>query len=72
MIPALTPMDIMINSVESLLQLRDVVLARSEEEVCGEIVLRIPISERLRLEIARQALAGYGKTRVASRVSTEI
>jgi hypothetical protein len=36
--------------------LRDVVLARSEEEVCREIVLRIPVSEKLRLEITRQAL----------------
>jgi hypothetical protein len=54
--PALTPQDILINSVESLLQLRDVVLARSEEEVCRELVLRIPVSENLRLQIARQAL----------------
>ena len=54
--PALTPEDILINSAESLLQLRDVVLARSEEEVCRELVLRIPVSENLRLQIARQAL----------------
>jgi hypothetical protein len=38
------------------LQLRDIVLARSEEEVCRELVLRIPVSENLRLQIARQAL----------------
>lgn len=55
-LPALNPPDIIINSLESLLQLRDVVLARSEEEVCRELVLRIPISENLRLQIARQAL----------------
>ena len=55
-LPALNPQDILINSAESLLQLRDVVLARSEEEVCRELVLRIPISENLRLEIAGQAL----------------
>jgi Putative bacterial lipoprotein (DUF799) len=55
-LPALTPEDILINSAESLLQLRDVVLARSEEEVCRELVLRIPVSENLRLQIARQAL----------------
>jgi hypothetical protein len=55
-LPALTPEDILINSAESLLQLRDVELVRSEEEVCGELVLRIPASENLRLEIARQAL----------------
>jgi len=55
-LPALNPQDIVINSLESLLQLRDVVLARSEEEVCRELVLRIPVSENLRLQIARQAL----------------
>ena len=55
-LPALTPQDILINSAESLLQLRDIQLARSEEEVCRELVLRIPVSESLRLEIARQAL----------------
>ena len=55
-LPALTVQDIVINSVESLLQLRDVVLARSEEEVCRELVLRIPVSENLRLQIAQQAL----------------
>jgi hypothetical protein len=54
--PALTPEDILINSAESLLQLRDVVLARSEEEVCRELVLRIPVSENLRLQIVREAL----------------
>jgi Putative bacterial lipoprotein (DUF799) len=64
--PALTPADIILNSAESLLQLRDVVLARSEEEVCREVVLRIPVSERLRLEIARQALeADPGEARFA-------
>jgi hypothetical protein len=31
-------------------------LARSEEEVCRELVLRIPVSENLRFQIARQAL----------------
>jgi len=54
--PAVTPADILINSAASLLQLRDVVQARSEEEVCRELVLRIPVSENLRLQIAQQAL----------------
>ncbi len=54
--PAFDPTDIAINSAEALLQLRDVQLARSEEEVSREIVLRIPVSESLRLEIARNAL----------------
>ena len=54
--PALGPEDILINSAESLLQLRDIELARSEQEVCRELVLRIPVSENLRLQIAREAL----------------
>ena len=54
--PALDPQDILINSAESLLQLRDIELARSEQEVCRELVLRIPVSENLRLQIAREAL----------------
>jgi hypothetical protein len=36
--------------------LRDIVLARSEKEVCRQMVLRIPVSENLRLQIAQQAL----------------
>lgn len=68
-LPALTPLDIAINSGESLLQLRDVVLARSEEEVCREIVLRIPVSEKLRLEIARQALERDVKAEEAIRAA---
>jgi putative lipoprotein DUF799 len=55
-LPAFSPQDILINSAESFLQLRDVELARSEQEVCREVVLRIPVSEQLRLAIARQAL----------------
>ena len=54
--PAFDPADLVINSAEALLQLRDVQLARSEEEVCRELVLRIPVSESLRLQIAQQAL----------------
>ena len=54
--PALDPEDILINSAESLLQLRDVELARSEQEVCRELVLRIPVSENLRLQIAREGV----------------
>lgn len=54
--PAFDPADIIINSAEALLQLRDVQLARSEEEVCRELVLRIPVSENLRLQIAQKAL----------------
>ncbi|HLI80799.1 MAG TPA: GNA1162 family protein, partial [Candidatus Binataceae bacterium] len=43
--PALDMEDILINSAENLLQLRDVELARAEEEVARELVIRIPPSE---------------------------
>jgi len=54
--PALDPQDILINSAESLLQLRDVELARAEEEVARELVIRIPPSDTLRSRIAREAI----------------
>jgi hypothetical protein len=55
-LPAIDLQDILINSAESLLQLRDVVLARSEEEVARELVLRIPVSQKLRSQMQRQAI----------------
>src|SRR5580658_2234889 len=54
--PALDAEDIVINSAESLLQLRDVELARAEEEVARELVIRIPPSETLRRQIASNAI----------------
>jgi hypothetical protein len=54
--PALDAEDIVINSAESLLQLRDVELARAEEEVARELVIRIPPSETLRRQIASDAI----------------
>jgi hypothetical protein len=54
--PALDAEDIAINSAESLLQLRDVELARAEEEVARELVIRIPPSETLRAQIASNAV----------------
>ena len=54
--PALTMEDILINSAESLLQLRDVELARAEEEVARELVIRIPVSDKLRTEMANSAV----------------
>jgi hypothetical protein len=53
--PAFDPMDIAINSGLTLLELRDVTLARAEEEAAREIVLRIPRSEKLRAELVEQA-----------------
>lgn len=54
--PALDMEDILINSAESLLQLRDVELARAEEEVARELVIRIPPSDTLRTQIAINAV----------------
>src|SRR5580692_1251268 len=53
--PAFDPMDIAINSGLSLLELRDVTLARAEEEDAREIVLRIPRSETLKSELIEEA-----------------
>lgn len=44
--PAFSLMDIGINSALTLLQLRDVNLARAEDEVGREIALRLPMAER--------------------------
>jgi hypothetical protein len=44
--PAFDPMAIAINSGLSLLELRDVTLARAEDEVSREIAFRIPVSSR--------------------------
>jgi hypothetical protein len=55
-LPAITMQDILINSAESLLQLRDVVLARAEEEVARELVIRIPPSQTLRSQVASEAV----------------
>ncbi len=54
-LPAMSLEDIAINSAESLLQLRDVTLARAEEEVCREVVKRIPESKELRQRLILQA-----------------
>ncbi|HEY2106566.1 MAG TPA: hypothetical protein VGH29_12310, partial [Candidatus Binataceae bacterium] len=54
-LPALTPEDIAINSVENILQLRDINLARAEEEACREVVKRIPPSDQLITEMAARA-----------------
>lgn len=54
--PAFSPQDIAINSLMTLLEFRDVTLARAEDEVSRELVLRIPVSEKLRTEMTRRAL----------------
>lgn len=54
-LPALTVQDIAINSAENILQLRDINLARAEEEACREVVKRIPPSDQLITEMAEHA-----------------
>lgn len=54
--PAFSPQDIAVNSLMTILEFRDVTLARAEDEVSRELVLRIPRSEKLRTEMARRAL----------------
>jgi putative lipoprotein DUF799 len=55
--PALTPEDILINSGVNLLELRDIILARAEEETCREIVHRIPVSRQLEERLQEAALS---------------
>jgi hypothetical protein len=54
--PALSPQDALINSVMTLLEFRDVTLARAEEEVGRELVLRIPVSDKLKDQVAAGAV----------------
>ena len=66
--PAMDPMDIAINSGLSLLELRDVTLARAEEEVSREIALRLPVSNRAVEELCDTAV---DRAREASSDPTE-
>lgn len=52
--PAFDPLDIAINSGLSLLELRDVTLARAEEEDAREIALRLPRSAKLKSELIEE------------------
>ena len=54
-LPALEVQDIIINSAQNILQLRDINLARAEEEACREVVKRI-------LNSIRPAEGGDGAT----------
>ncbi len=59
--PAVSPQGVAISSiktllsVKTLLEFRDVTLARAEEEVGRELVLRIPVSETLKTHLAKRA-----------------
>jgi hypothetical protein len=59
--PAFSPQNVAINSIttllsiKTLLEFRDITLARAEEEVGRELVLRIPVSETLKAQLAQRA-----------------
>jgi Putative bacterial lipoprotein (DUF799) len=58
--PAIDPIDIVLNSALSLIHLRDISLARAEYEVGREIVLRLPRAQR---NISEFLAAGNEETR---------
>jgi hypothetical protein len=69
--PAIDLMDIGINSVLSMLQLRDVTLARAEYEVSRELAIRVPVSQRalIRLQVAAEEPGGADEEWADSRVA---
>ena len=72
-LPAIDPIDMGINSVLSLIHLRDISLARTEEEVGREIVLRLPRAERNISELRAAAKEGtLGLTSSSSRVTSPL
>ena len=56
--PAIDPVDFVINSISSLIHLRDITLARTEYEVGREIVIRLPKAERNVSELRGAAKEG--------------
>ena len=68
--PAFDPMDIVINSGLSLLELRDITLARAEEEEARGIVLRIPRSEKLKSQLIELTRDRQGELEFAARTNS--
>jgi hypothetical protein len=54
--PAIDPIDIGINSVETLIDLRDLRLARAEYEVGREIVMRLPVATHNIAQLQKSAV----------------
>ena len=54
--PAIDPIDMMLNSAQTLMDMRDINIARAEDEACREVVIRIPRSKILRQRLMEQAL----------------
>jgi len=65
--PAIDPIDFGINSVLTLLELRDVTLARAEDEVSREIALRVPVSNKALTDLQMAARAREGEETVEAR-----
>ena len=68
--PAFSPQDIIINSAMTLLDFRNVTLARAEDEVSRELVLRIPVSEKLKQQMADAAVAHANEVEAAQLEAT--
>jgi hypothetical protein len=64
--PAVDPIDIGINSVLTLVDLRDIRLARTEYEVGREIVKRLPVAEHNVLILQKQAVQREGAVNTES------
>jgi hypothetical protein len=70
--PAFDPMDIVINSGLSLLDLRDITLARAEEEEAREIVLRIPRSEKPKSQLIELTRGRQGELEFTARTNSNL
>jgi hypothetical protein len=66
---AFDPLDIGLNSALSLLELRDVTLARAEDEVSREIVLRVPVADKALADLQMAARACEGGQYVEARAA---
>lgn len=67
--PAVDPIDFCINSALTLIDLRDIRLARTEYEVGREIVKRLPIAQRNVLILQEQAVQKERSVNLASETS---
>ncbi|MBV8450666.1 MAG: DUF799 family lipoprotein [Deltaproteobacteria bacterium] len=65
--PSFDPLDIGLNSTLSLLELRDVTLARAEDEVSREIALRVPVSDKTLTDLRMAARAREDEQYVEAR-----
>jgi hypothetical protein len=70
--PAFDPTDIVINSGLSLLDLRDITLARAEEEEAREIVLRIPRSEKPKSQLIELTRGRQGELEFTARTNSNL